>query len=111
MFDVLAVEMGSDFIAGYLNASDEYVPFKITKDNNIDYEGFRYKKSEYEGVAHFAGVMGKFDPYLIFLFPVIRMKQFSFDSLYQALTERGVDTSIAEKEDVEQEKEDITKVS
>ena len=71
-----------DFAEGYVETEKEYLRFSI----DMGKEAFihaRFKKSEFRNYCHFAGVIGKFDPYAFILSKPINISGLDLDELVE----------------------------
>ena len=89
---LLSFEKCSDnkFI-GYIEGGQHYKAFVLTCENALSYDQ-TFPKNNYKNYEHFAGVMGKFDPYAVFLREPIEIERPSFDKLLN-LWKREIDYS------------------
>lgn len=81
---LLSIEwLGSDAFAGYVEDGDQYKGFFVErgKDARIDEN---YKKVKFNDYEHFSGVIGKLDPYAIFLTEPIPIMDLSWGVLDKA---------------------------
>jgi hypothetical protein len=75
----------SDFAEGYVEIEKEYLRFNIVRDKEpVIYA--RFKKSEFRNYRHFAGVIGKFDPYAFILSKPIKISGLDLDELVEIYT-------------------------
>jgi hypothetical protein len=81
---LLSIEwLGPDAFAGYVEDGDLYKGFFVErgKDARIDES---YKKEEFNDYEHFRAVIGKFDPYAVFLADPIPITDLSWEVLNKA---------------------------
>jgi len=78
---LLSIETcNSGFINGYIELEGKYAAFSIEKGSAASIRA-RFSKSNYRSYAHFAGVIGKFDPYAFLLKEPISIAALDFDRL------------------------------
>lgn len=67
-------------VCGWIEDEDEYKAFRLTANNQIQYEDICLK-AEYRDYEHFVGVQGKFDPYQSFLKKPVPVKSFTYPAM------------------------------
>ncbi len=78
---LLSIETcSSRFINGYVELEGEYAAFSIEKGSTAVIHA-RFPKSNYRSYVHFAGVIGKFNPYAFLLKEPISIAALDFDQL------------------------------
>lgn len=84
---IVAYEPGqSDNKVGVLDMGDHYMDFHMV--NGVVSLGTVYPKSDYKDYETFAGVMGKFDPYTVFLetpVPITALTRVEIDNAFKSL--------------------------
>jgi len=63
---VLSVEFGDNEIVYFVDTGKTYEERSIVRNKKGIKTGRSFKKDKYESYSHFAGVLGKFDPYVFF---------------------------------------------
>jgi hypothetical protein len=71
-----------DFAEGYVEIEKEYLRFNIVRGKEPVIHA-RFKKSEFRNYRHFAGVIGKFDPYAFILSKPIELNCLDLDELVE----------------------------
>jgi hypothetical protein len=77
---VSAVLCTDGHIIGYVELEKEYKWFKIGPNDTLTYRT-TYEKDEYRNYEHFAGVIGKFDPYQPFLENPVTVERMEYDAV------------------------------
>ena len=77
---IIHLEKGKDLIAYGIETGTEYQFFTIDRSNSIVPTN-SYKKSDYRNYEHFAGVLGKFNPFTFILKEPFEVRQLDFETL------------------------------
>ena len=76
---LIAIETAHDKYAnGYVERDSEYIEFGIDADGQVAY-GKGIPTTRYRDYEHFAGVIGKFDPYAVFLKKPVKIKKLTLE--------------------------------
>lgn len=84
---ILSVQLVGDVIYGYRETTNYYIAFEIDLNSKV-IDSFKYNKKKYKDYKHFCGVIGKFNPYTIFLLPKANVEQLNFDVLKEIIKAR-----------------------
>lgn len=68
------------FINGFVDDGESYKSFEVEPGKPASF-GFPFPKKDYKSLAHFAGVIGKFDPDCFVLEEPIEVSPFTFDKV------------------------------
>lgn len=80
---LLSIETcNEEIVNGYLDDGENYRGFVIRPGKPIKYDGC-FPKRDYRDLEHFAGVIGKFDPYAFILKDPIEIESPDFETLYR----------------------------
>jgi hypothetical protein len=82
---VISITTHNDrLIAGYVDDGRNYRRFQLRPNNELSF-GPDMPKSDYRGLEHFAGVIGKFNPYTFVLVESIAVERMEFNELAELL--------------------------
>lgn len=77
---IIAIEtLDEAYINGYTEDGEDYKRFELRPGSLM--WGQVFPKVDYKGLEHFAGVMGKFDEYAVFLDPPIEVPILEFNAV------------------------------
>ena len=78
-FELVKDDEGRDIINGWIDAESDYKEFDVDIDGELKYTQM-ISKERFRDLDHFSGVMGKFDPFVIFFDPK-KVDDLNFESL------------------------------
>ena len=88
---ILSLESLPEGYSGFFEEIENYVDFTLPSSGKIKLN-YKYKKADFGDYEHFAAVMGKFDPYVMFLKNPINVDSVTveeLDRVYRELKMEG----------------------
>jgi hypothetical protein len=79
---IVQIDKNGEEFSGFVELETMYKGFR-THGEQVVYQTFEYMKKDYRSYTHFAGVIGKFDPYCFFLAKPILIKSVTRAALEQ----------------------------
>ena len=77
---IISLDHYGDTFSGIFEVKNAYVDFIFTKEGGLS-RGYRYRKKDYKNLEHFAGVIGKFNPYTVILRKSVEIDSVNYENL------------------------------
>lgn len=77
---LLSIEKAENTFIGYVEDGPDYKSFTVREDGVVIFDQ-TFPKKRFKNYEHFAGVMGKFDPYAFFFEKPIEIERLDYSEL------------------------------
>ena len=77
---LLSIERAGNTFIGYVEDGHDYKSFEVHEDGTVVFDQ-AFPKKRFKNYEHFAGVIGKFDPYAFFFEKPIEIERLDYSEL------------------------------